>query len=121
MVKKNSGITDIKQLAGKSVCVQTGSTTIQNLTDQFRKRGIEYKQVAFDDNNATFAAYQQGRCEAVTADRSGLVSNRSKLPNPNDHVILDIVLSKEPLAPGVKQGDPQCRKGFTLKVRARPQ
>ncbi len=107
MVKKNSGITKIEQLAGKSVCVQTGSTTILNLTDQFRKRGIAYKPVSFDDNNATFAAYQQGRCEAVTADRSGLVSNRSKLPNPDEHTILDIVLSKEPLAPGVKQGDPQ--------------
>lgn len=116
MVKKGSGITDIKQLAGKSICVQTGSTTIQNLTDQFRKRGLEYKQVAFDDNNATFAAYQQGRCEAVTADRSGLVSNRSKLPNPDDNVILDIVLSKEPLAPGVKQGDPQWENVLTWVV-----
>lgn len=107
MVKKSSGITDIKQLAGKSVCVLTGSTTILNLTDQFRKRGITYKPIAFEDTNATFAAYQQGRCEAVTTDRSGLVSNRSKFPNPNEHIILDIVMSKEPMAPGVKQGDPQ--------------
>ncbi len=107
MVKKSSGITDIKQLAGKSICVLTGSTTILNLTDQFRKRGLAYKPVAFEDTNATFAAYQQGRCEAVTTDRSGLVSNRSKFPDPNEHIILDIVMSKEPMAPGVKQGDPQ--------------
>lgn len=107
MVKKGSGITDIKQLAGKSICVLTGSTTILNLTDQFRKRGLTYKPVAFEETNATFAAYQQGRCEAVTTDRSGLVSNRSKFPNPNEHIVLDIVMSKEPMAPGVKQGDPQ--------------
>lgn len=107
MVTQASGIKDVSGLAGKSICVQSGTTTEKNLTDQMRKRGIQYKPIVFGDVNAAIAAYQQGRCEAITIDRSGLVANRSKLPNPSEHVILEEVLSKEPLAPAVKQGDPQ--------------
>jgi general L-amino acid transport system substrate-binding protein len=118
MVKKSSGITEMEQLAGKSICVQTGSTTILNLADQFRKRGLDYNPIVFDDYNATFAAYYQGRCDAVTTDRSVLVSQRAAQPNPDDHTILEGVLSKEPLAPGVKQGDPQWANVLTWVVYA---
>lgn len=105
MVKKASGIKDLKGLEGKSVCVQTGTTTEQNLADQMRKLNVKYTPIVFEDDNATFAAYQGGRCEGVTTDRSGLVSRRSTLPDPNNHVVLDVVMSKEPLAPAVNNGD----------------
>jgi len=42
MVKKARGIKDLKGLEGKSVCVQTGTTTEQNLADQMRKVGVKY-------------------------------------------------------------------------------
>ena len=105
MVKKSSGIKDLKGLQGKSVCVQTGTTTEQNLADQMRKLGVKYTPIVFEDDNANYAAYEQGRCEGVTTDRSGLVSRRSTLKNPSENVILDTVMSKEPLAPAVKNGD----------------
>lgn len=107
MVKKASGVKDLKGLQGKSVCVQTGTTTEQNLSDQMRKAGVKYTPIVFEEVDPTFAAYQEGRCQGVTSDRSQLVSRRSKLPNPDDNVILDVVMSKEPLAPAVKKGDPQ--------------
>lgn len=105
MVKTASGIKDLKGLQGKSVCVQTGTSTEQNLADQMRKIGVKYTPIVFEDDKATFAAYQQNRCEGVTSDRSQLVSQRSVLPNPDDHVILEQVMSKEPLAPAVKNND----------------
>jgi len=105
MVKKASGIKDLKGLQGRSVCVQTGTTTEQNLADQMRKIGVKYTPIVFEDDNATFAAYEQGRCEGVTTDRSGLVSRRSTLKNPDENIILDVVMSKEPLAPAVNNGD----------------
>ena len=61
----------------------------------------------YEDVNAAYAAYQQGRCDGVTSDRSGLLSRRSVFPNPNQHVILSTVMSKEPLAPAVADGDDQ--------------
>lgn len=105
MVKKASGIKTLADLKGKSICIQTGTTTEQNLTDQMRKRGIPYTPVVFEDVNTTFATYAEGRCDGVTADRSQLVSRRTTLPQPNDHIILNEALSKEPLAPAIASGD----------------
>ncbi len=105
MVKTASGLKDLKGLEGKSVCLQTGVTHEQTLADQMRKLGVNYKPVVFEDVNAVFAAYEEGRCEGVTADRSALVSRRSVLKNPDENVILDVVMSKEPLAPAVNNGD----------------
>lgn len=105
MVKKASGIKNLKGLEGKSVCVQTGTSNEQNLGDRMRELGVNYKPIVFEDVNAVFAAYEENRCEGVTTDRSQVVSRRSILKNPNDHVVLDEVMSKEPLAPAVKNND----------------
>lgn len=105
MVRGASKIKTLADLKGKSICLQTGTTTEQNLTDQMRKQGIPYTPVVFEDINTTFATYAQGRCDGVTADRSQLISRRTTLPKPADHVILPTLLSKEPLAPAVASGD----------------
>ncbi|AFZ59422.1 amino acid ABC transporter substrate-binding protein [Anabaena cylindrica FACHB-243] len=107
MVRKNSGIKTLADLKNKAICAQTGTTTEQNLADQMRKRGVTYKPVVFEDVNITFATYAEGRCDGVTADRSALVSRRTTLPKPEDNVILDELLSSEPLAPAVAKGDTQ--------------
>ncbi len=107
MVQKSSGIKDLTDLKNKSICIQIGTTTEQNLTDQMRKRGIPYKPLVFEDVNTVFGAYGEGRCAAVTTDRSQLISRRTKFPQPNEHVILDAALSKEPLAPAIVDGDSQ--------------
>ncbi len=105
MVRQNSGIKSLSDLKDKAICTQTGTTNEQNLTDQMRQRNITYKPVVFEDINAAYATYTQGRCQAITSDRSQLLSRRSNLPQPNDHIILNDVLSKEPLAPAVAAGD----------------
>ncbi len=107
MVKKDSGIKSLKDLEGKSVCIQQGTTTEQNLADAMRKINVKYTPIVFEEVNPTFEAYAQGRCQGVTSDRSQLVSRRSVLPDPNNHVLLDDVISKEPLAPAVAKGNPQ--------------
>jgi general L-amino acid transport system substrate-binding protein len=71
-----------------------------------RKQGVKaFNPVVSDDVDALYAAYGQGRCEAVTSDRSQLVARRSLLPKPAEHVVLDVVMSKEPLGPVVADGD----------------
>ncbi|NET00572.1 MAG: amino acid ABC transporter substrate-binding protein [Sphaerospermopsis sp. SIO1G2] len=107
MVNKNSGINSLQDFQGKAICTQTGTTTERNLADQMRKRNITYKPVVFEDINITFATYAEGRCDGITADRSALVSRRTTLPKPDEHIILDEVLSSEPLAPAVAKGNPQ--------------
>lgn len=93
-------------LSGANVCVQSGTTTELNLADQFRAAGVEYTPVVFEDQTVAFQAYDEGRCDAITSDRSQLATQgQAVLANFEDHIILDLVMSKEPLAPAVAQGD----------------
>ncbi|WP_017471708.1 amino acid ABC transporter substrate-binding protein [Amphibacillus jilinensis] len=107
MVRSDSGITSLEELEGARIGVETGTTTESNLADQFRKYGITYEQVLFDDSDAVVEAYESGNIDAWTTDKSGLVSRQATLANPDQHVILEENLSKEPLGPAVRHGDDQ--------------
>jgi general L-amino acid transport system substrate-binding protein len=108
MVPVDSGIGSLADLEGGTVCVQAGTTTELNLADIMATEGITYTPVVFDDVNATYGAYGEGRCDAVTSDKSQLSSvAKGLLPEPDNHVVLDITLSKEPLGPVVRHGDDQ--------------
>jgi general L-amino acid transport system substrate-binding protein len=107
MVNADLGASTIEDLAGATICVQSGTTTELNLTDRMRELGIEYTPNVFADIDPTYAAYEEGACDAVTSDRSQLVSRRTAFADPDAHVILDDVLSKEPLGPVVPLGDDQ--------------
>ena len=99
MVREASGITTLEDFAGKAVCVETGTTTELNLTDQMRKLGVDFEPVVFQDADAAYAAYDEGRCEGMTSDKSQLIARRSTLPTPDEHVLLEATMSKEPLGP----------------------
>jgi general L-amino acid transport system substrate-binding protein len=105
MVTTASGVSDLKGLSGKSICVQSGTTTEQNLTDSFRKLNIPFTPVVFDDEDALYSAFTQGRCQAATSDRSQLTARRKSLPNPDNYEVLEEVISKEPLGPAVRNND----------------
>ena len=123
MVKAKSGVKTAKDLDGATVCVQTGTTTELNLADYFRSHNMKLTPVVFEKLDDSFNAYLSGRCDAYTTDRSQLASLRaSQGPNAKDHVILPEVISKEPLAGAVRQGDSQwgdiCRWSFFAMVEA---
>jgi general L-amino acid transport system substrate-binding protein len=107
MVPVETGFTTLQDLDGGTVCVQTGTTTELNLADVMSALGISYTPAVYEDADATFAAYSEGRCDAVTTDKSGLVSRRAVLADPSAHIILDVTMSKEPLGPMVRHGDDQ--------------
>jgi general L-amino acid transport system substrate-binding protein len=107
MVRTESGITTIEELEGASICVQTGTTTELNLADAFSQRGLGYEPQVFADGAATWAAYVEGRCDAFTTDKSGLIAYKGTAEDPSAHYILDITMSKEPLGPLSPQSDPQ--------------
>ena len=106
MVPKKSKITSAKNLKGATVCVQSGTTTEKNLNDYSKSMKLNIKPVVFDTQEATNKAYFAGRCQAYTTDASGLASVRNKeATNPDDHLILPELISKEPLGPSVRRGD----------------
>jgi general L-amino acid transport system substrate-binding protein len=107
MVPKKLNIKSAKQLNGASVCVAIGTTTELNLADYFRANNMTYKPVVFEKADEVIAAYDTGRCDVFTTDRSSLAAQRTKLKDPEAHFVLPEIISKEPLGPVVRHGDDQ--------------
>ncbi len=106
MVPRKIGVKSAKELGGATVCVQPGTTTELNLADYFRAQKLQFRPVVIEKLEEVNAAYFAGRCDVLTTDVSGLASVRAtQATNPNDHVILPEVISKEPLGPAVRHGD----------------
>ena len=105
MVRKDSGITSAMELGGASVCTNLGTTTELNMADFFRANGMDYEPVVFEKADEVVGAYDEGRCDTYTTDKSGLAAQRTKLADPDAHVVLPETISKEPLGPVVREGD----------------
>lgn len=105
MVRKDLGVKSAKELSGAAVCSNTGTTTETNMADYFNANGMEFKPVIFEKSDEVKVAYESGRCDVYSSDASGLYVQRSRMKNPEDHVILPEIISKEPLAIAVREGD----------------
>jgi len=106
MVRADSGIDLLEDMDGGSVCVRTGTTTEKNLADVMSKLDIEYEAVLFEDTgDTTRSAFEEGRCDGYTTDKSALISASTLFDDPASVKILSVVMSKEPLGPLVRHGD----------------
>lgn len=105
MVSKDLGVTSAKELDGATVCIQTGTTTELNLADYFRANQMDYTPVNIDSNAEGEQQYMAGACDAYTTDASGLAATRAAFADPENHIILPEIISKEPLGPAVRHGD----------------
>jgi len=109
MAHKDLGITSAVELDGATFCLSPGTTSEHNLADYFGSRGLSYKSVVFEKTEELYAAYQKGRCDALTNDVTGLAARRTLFKDSSKHVILPEVISKEPLGAYVKQGNGEWR------------
>ncbi|WP_394180721.1 amino acid ABC transporter substrate-binding protein [Marinomonas posidonica] len=109
MARKDLGVESALDLDGATVCTEQGTTTELNMADFFRKHKMNYVPVIVQKADEALAAYASGRCDVFTTDKSGLAAHRSKLSDPNAHVILPETISKEPLGPVVRHGDNQWK------------
>ena len=105
IIRESAGVKSALELDGASICIQTGTTTELNLADYFRKNKISYESVTIETNEEARLFYLSGRCDAYTTDASGLAATRASFDDPQNHVILPEIISKEPLGGAVAQGD----------------
>lgn len=108
LVHAGSGVETVEDLDGATICVAPGSTTERNVAQIFKSRGLDYTPVVIENNKQLVDAYVTGRCDALTKDKAALPGVRAyDTTNPEEHVLLPGIFSKEPLAPAVRQGDDQ--------------
>jgi general L-amino acid transport system substrate-binding protein len=105
MAPKELGVSSAAELDGATVCIQTGTTTELNLADFFRSNNMSYEPVPIETNAEAQQQYLAGACDVFTTDASGLAATRATFENPDDHVLMPEIISKEPLGPLVRHGD----------------
>ena len=93
---------------GASICMQAGTTTERNLDNHFNELGYTYTPLPADYVE-TQHAFVAGRCEVWTADLTSLASRIWGLPNASDFRVLGQLISREPLAPGVRDNDSEWK------------
>jgi general L-amino acid transport system substrate-binding protein len=103
LVNSDAGFTEVADMDGATICVQTGTTTELNLETYFTNLGISYEPINVADEAAVTQSFGNGACQAYTTDRSGLASFAADYDG--DVAILPDVMSKEPLGPAVREGD----------------
>ncbi|MEO1200915.1 MAG: transporter substrate-binding domain-containing protein, partial [Pseudomonadota bacterium] len=107
LARLKRGVTSALELSGATICVQPGTTTELNLADYFTANNMELTTVVIERLEDINGAYDAGRCDVITTDASGLYATRLTLSDPDAHMVLPEIISKEPLGPVVRQGDDQ--------------
>src|SRR5262252_6846214 len=106
VVKKDTGVKELKDLNGATVCVAQGTTHEVTLGDYGRANNIDWKPLVFERPDTMQQAFFGGRCDAMTQDASALAGSVATVaPNPADYVVLPVTISKEPLGPFTRNGD----------------
>ncbi|MGI9622792.1 MAG: amino acid ABC transporter substrate-binding protein [Acidimicrobiales bacterium] len=105
MVRADSGITSLADVANASICVLQGTTTLLNMNAVLGDLGIPFTAVEFESNDELNPAFVAGQCEVWTSDASQLASFAAGMDI--ETVILPEIISKEPLGPVVADGDTQ--------------
>ena len=105
IVRKTLGVSSAKQMEGARICFSGSGTAAKNIADFMKLHGINYIPVDVPPNQKTRDVYKKGDCDMYGTDRSGLASNRLSFDDPERHMILPEIISKEPLGPVVRYGD----------------
>ena len=99
------GTDTLMELSGSTICVVAGTTTERNIVETFNNAGVPFKILPFETNMPLRAAFGRGICNAISMDKSALLSFKATLTNPDELTLAGATLSKEPLGPVTRDND----------------
>jgi len=99
------GTDTLMELSGSTICVVAGTTTSRNIEETFNNAGVPFKLLEFETNMPLRAAFGRGICNAISMDKSALLSFKATLTNPDELTLAGATLSKEPLGPVTRDND----------------
>ena len=105
LVRRNLNVTAAGDLNGATICTLTGATLELNIADFARSKGTRFGTLLFEKSDEAIAAMEAGRCDGYTDDTGSLAAVRSTLRAPAEWIVLDGVISKEPLGIHSRSGD----------------
>jgi len=108
-VRTASNIRSLKDLAGKTVVMTTGTTSVQHFRRAVRAAGIEAKEVLGKDHADSFLLLESGRADAWVLD-SGLMSAMiASSKKPSDFSIVGETFATEPTAIMMRKDDAKLK------------
>lgn len=108
VVLADSDITDAKQLAGRKVCAQEGSTSQSAMDKQPEVRDSFSVWKLYPDFTSCFMDLESGRADAVLGD--SVLINYYMQKKPGQFRVLPGVVANEVYAVGVKKGNTELVK-----------
>jgi len=106
LAHRDLGVSRLEEVTEASVCVSRNTTTILNLEELVRTRHPGLTIKAYDSSEGIYSSFFSRECDLLTQDRVALVSQRlNRAADPADYVLLEDVVSKEPLGPATRTDD----------------
>lgn len=110
LTKKDSGIKDFADLAGKNVVTTAGTTSerlIRKLNED-KKMGMHL--ISAKDHGESFLTLETGRAAAFMMDDALLAGEMAKAKHPGDWAIVGTPMSREAYGCMMRKDDPQFKK-----------
>ena len=114
VVKADSGISSLADLAGKSVMAQAASSAVDAINANESLKSSLKEVVELADYNTGFMELKQGSVDAIAADLG--VAKFQIASNEGDYVILDEPISTEQYAIGFLKGNTELRDAVNAEL-----
>ncbi|APS29270.1 amino acid ABC transporter substrate-binding protein [Pectobacterium brasiliense] len=110
LTKKDSGVKDFPDLAGKTVVVTSGTTSEVLLNKLNEEKQMKMRIISAKDHGDSFRTLESGRAVAFMMDDALLAGERAKAKNADQWDIVGKAQSEEAYGCMLRKDDPQFKK-----------
>ena len=110
MAKKDAGIKDFADLAGKNVVTTAGTTSERLIRKMNEDKQMKMNVISAKDHGEAFLTLETGRAVAFMMDDALLYGEIAKAKKPGDWLVTGTAQSKEAYGCMLKKDDPEFKK-----------
>ena len=110
MAKKDAGIKDFPDLAGKNVVTTAGTTSERLLRKMNEDKQMKMNVISAKDHGEAFLTLETGRAVAFMMDDALLYGEIAKAKKPGDWLVTGTAQSKEAYGCMLRKDDPEFKK-----------
>ena len=110
LTRKDSGIKDFPDLAGKNVVTTAGTTSERLLRKMNQEKKMNMNIISAKDHGESFLTLETGRAVAFMMDDALLYGEMAKARKPGDWVVTGKAQSKEAYGCMMRKDDPSFKK-----------
>jgi glutamate/aspartate transport system substrate-binding protein len=110
LTRKDSGIKDFPDLAGKNVVTTAGTTSERLLRKMNEEKNMKMNIISAKDHGESFLTLESGRAVAFMMDDALLYGERAKAKQPDDWVVVGTPQSREAYGCMMRKDDPAFKK-----------